>query len=257
MDLASVERLAPSLAWPIITLIIFLIALPVLSRKLDLIAKALADLREAPEALTKTLERFQPTARAIADESQVTHSQLQALQERMSSVISEFRSASEELDKARASLEFARTAIEEDRIEVDTAAIKSLVGEANSVELSEESDVQEMHQKLIGNWKLLERELDARAASCGLTFDQKRPGALAYALTDRRRRNYLTREQADLITRLGRQYRKFDKLADQTEEWLTAESYSAFMSGVNSAREAIKYGHTIGASAPDRSTEQV
>ena len=255
MTIEIIEKLAPHLAWPIAALLMFCIAAPIVNQKLAQILKAIDELKAMPSSLNKTITDFQPVANEFTSQTKSIQSQIDDLQKNIRDTLTELGKARVEMENAQSQLASTQASLAEERISVDTQAISKLVGTPDQIETSSDDNLEEMHAKLIGKWMLLQRELEARTLNAGLEFDPKKPGSSAVALTDRRRRNYLTREQADLITRLGRQFRKFQNLADQKEDWLSLETYSAFIQGVDSAREAIRHGYLANSEAVSTGAE--
>jgi hypothetical protein len=103
-----------------------------------------------------------------------------------------------------------------------------------------------MLETALGKWANFTRILETRLKDADIDYDMRKVGRGAYALTDRRRRAYLTTEEAELITNLARQARRFNRLADTKDEWLTPEVYLRFVNGVDVAVNAISRTRTNG-----------
>ena len=59
MDWAIVEKLAPSLAWPFVALVMFLIAIPIFYGRLGDLIKAILALRDLPKTLQDTMKEHE------------------------------------------------------------------------------------------------------------------------------------------------------------------------------------------------------
>jgi hypothetical protein len=73
--------------------------------------------------------------------------------------------------------------------------------------------------------------------------DMRRIGRMTYELTDRRRKNPLPTETADLITALAAQYRGFIARQNRKPEWLTPAVHDSFIQLVKTAiKELERHG---------------
>jgi hypothetical protein len=230
------ERLIPHLAWPMVALVMFLLALPVIYLKLSDISRAILMLKEMPGSLAGTLKEFQTLASEVSRETKVIAEQVEGLQGKIASSLAELSRTTEQIRQ----LQDAQLELDESRIGLESKELREIVGADPAEQASESISLEEMQARLVGKWILFEGQLKQRVETAGREYNPKRPGQAAYVLTDRRRRPHITRETADLIARLGRQYRKFERLVDAKEEWLTPEVYSAFMRGLDQASRALR-----------------
>lgn len=240
LDFSLVERLSPYLAWPIAALLMFVIAAPLIYLKLGDISKAILAVKELPANLSRTLQEFQVLADAVSRETKALTDQVDLLATRMNSMHTELAKTIEQIKVTQSELQSAQTERDEETINDDARAIRSIVGiDANGI-ANEEMNIATMHEHLIGKWTRFETQLRQRVEAAGRVFDPRRPGQAAYVLTDGRRSNRITRAQADLIKKLGSQYRKFERLSEAGDEWLSPEVYSAFIAGVEQSSQALR-----------------
>ncbi|RZJ47202.1 MAG: hypothetical protein EON87_01785 [Brevundimonas sp.] len=66
-------------------------------------------------------------------------------------------------------------------------------------------------------------------------FDARSIGAMAWKLVDGRRRHQISVEDAELISQLAAQMKRFTRLQSTREEWLTHEVYAPFVRGLERA----------------------
>lgn len=218
----------------------FLIALPFLYAKLSEISRAILTLKEMPASLSGTLKEFQALTSEASRETKALTEQVDGLQAKMAATLAELTRTAEQISQTQSDLQSAQLELDESRIDVESRELREIVGTDPNGQSADALDLDEMQEKLVGRWTLFEVQLKQRVETADREYNPKRPGQAAYVLTDRRRRPHITRETADLIARLGRQYRKFERLVDAKEEWLTPEVYSAFMRGLDQASRALK-----------------
>jgi hypothetical protein len=94
-----------------------------------------------------------------------------------------------------------------------------------------------MFNDIRDRWEDLVEKLKARVGPD--QFDARSVGQMARKLVDRRFRDPLDPADAELIEQLHSQVKRFNRLQSNKEEWLTQDIYSAFVSGVKQAAEAL------------------
>ena len=95
----------------------------------------------------------------------------------------------------------------------------------------------EMFDLILVRWNTLVELMRERLG--GDVFDARSVGAMAWKLTDGRRRNPISAEDAELIGQLAGQVKRFTRLQSSKEEWLTHEVYAPFVRGVERAVETL------------------
>lgn len=100
-------------------------------------------------------------------------------------------------------------------------------------------DPDTLYMSLTTAWERFLTALRARAEAAGITPRMSRIGRMTYQLTDRRRRNPLPTETADLITALHSQYKRYARMRATRSEWLTPELHDNFVQLVQTAIDEI------------------
>lgn len=236
-----VEKLAPALAWPVVALAMFLIAIPVLHRKLGELIKAIIAIHELPKTLKETMSEHALLTKSIKDDMKTVNTDVETSISRVQAVVGE-------LAAIRKELQIYQTEFQQDALASES---QSLAGQVNVSDVTAEAagkSTAEMFDIVIGKWTNFTRTLEGRLKDAEIEYDMRKIGRGAYALTDRRRRNHITNEEADLITSLARQARRFTRLAESKDEWLTPEVYGRFAAGVETALAAITRSRTTNGS---------
>lgn len=239
MDWTIVEKLGPSLAWPVVALIMFLIAVPVFYGRLGELIKAIFALHDLPKTLQDTIKEHERLTQAFKDQIISANKDIDGTAGKVQALVTD-------LAAIRNELKTYQTEAQEDALAVESKSMESTVGVPDVTTVEAGRNTTEMLETALGKWANFTRTLENRLKEAEIDYDMRKVDRGAYALTDRRRKAYLTTEEAELITNLARQARRFNRLADTKDEWLTPEVYLRFVNGVAVALSAITRTKTNG-----------
>ncbi len=226
MDWALVEKLAPHLAWPAVSLIMFVIVVAILGHKLLTVAESLIALRKLPEVLGEISARFNDGAAKMSTQTSSLVVVLQELPDRLSALAEQLRSVREE--------------IEHKNIKDDADTIEKLTPpQEGAKQVMPSLSLEEMHRTAISRWNELQALIEMKLRRSGLEMDLRRIGAASFLLTKDGIEKPLSREDAHLISALFTTYRRFVSGGRNIEEWLTPDIYESFVRGVDAAKAAM------------------
>ncbi len=240
MDWSIVEKLAPALAWPLVALLMFFFALPILHGRLGDLIKAILALRDLPKTLQETIKEQERLTLAFKDQITTANKEIDETARKVQTLVTD-------LAAIRTELQTYQTEAQTDALDVESKSIEVALGPTDVTSLDVDKSTPEMFETAMGKWAIFTNTLERRLKDAGIDYDMRKVGRGAYDLTDRRRRAPLTREEADLITNLARQARRFTRLADTKDEWLTPQVYQRFVNGVDVAMKAISRHKNNGA----------
>jgi chromosome segregation ATPase len=243
VDWLIVEKLAPSLAWPIVALIMFLVAMPFIYKRFGKLIEAILALRDLPKTLQDSMKEHERLTLAIKEHFSTANKDIDQTAQKVQALIGD-------LAAIRNELQTYQTETQTDALAADSKSIELALGPADATTLEVNKSTAEMYVTAMGKWVVFTNALERRLKELGIEYDVKNIGVKAFELTDRRRRGALTPEEAALIKKLASQARRFTKLADTKDEWLSAEVYLGFVNGVDVASKAIARHKTNGATAP-------
>jgi hypothetical protein len=97
MDWVIVEKLSPSLAWPVVALIMFLIAVPVFYGRLGELIKAILALRDLPKTLQDTMKEQERLTEAFKDQITSANQEIDGVARKVQSLVGDLSSIRTEL----------------------------------------------------------------------------------------------------------------------------------------------------------------
>ena len=220
------SKLISDLAWPMVALIGIFILGPggLLKSIVGELTERLLKVNSAISDLKSTVEQFNEIQRKFS-ESTGWVSEFQTRLATITSQIREVRSIAED-QVAQAISEGSRTF-------------------GNDVEVVEEADITEIGRKnpedmfdeISAEWMKLTSALRDRVGQDA--WDGRAIGQMAWKLVDKRRKNPLQSNEAELFENLHSQWKRFTRLHATRADWLTPEVYLGFMKGVERAAKSL------------------
>jgi hypothetical protein len=211
------------IAWPIVGLIGILILGPggVLKSIIGELADKLFKITSAVESFRATANDFHKTQEELRTSTQwVTNfeGQIKSISEKIESISSN----TDQLAISDVTRSITRVVHDEqiDRHAGDT----------------ENRSPDELFTQIRGVWENMVNRLRERI---GDPFDARSIGEMAWRAADRRRANPISSADAELIERLHSQMKRFIRLQNRKEEWLTFDIFTAFTRGVEQAIAAL------------------
>ena len=209
MDWEVVERLAPSLAWPIVAII----ALPFAISKINGLIDAISHTRKLSDNLP---ELFRLTAEITRSAGAVD-----AIKEKVERIIDAQKVEHAERVGEEAGLE---------DFSVDPLTV------AKKVDLPDSKDKREytesstsLYEDLARSWGNVLAALDGAYSRANLGVPDKRSvGGAALELTDRRRRKHLSIEDAEVLAELHGIYKRYVRIRSTRPEELTEDKVASF-----------------------------
>jgi hypothetical protein len=92
-----------------------------------------------------------------------------------------------------------------------------------------------LYKNMMSEWDKFLAVFRQRLIDANITPVMNRIGKMTYLLTDKRRRNPLPPETAELITALSSQYRRYTRLQGTKAQWLTPALHDEFVRLVETA----------------------
>jgi len=216
MDWSIVERLAPSLAWPVV----FLIALPFVIWKLD---ELIASIRDA-RALSEQLPEFMSSVKEF---------------DKISDKIELVRKNSETIIRTLDASEVQRETEVAEVSELADAIIPSDIAQA--VKDPVPKGTENMFKSMTEAWTELNAALDDAYSRGRLGVPDKRSiGTAARRLADGRRKRPISWDEVDRLATLHSLYKRFLRMKTDRDKYLTPEVYLNFRSGVAGAISALE-----------------
>jgi chromosome segregation ATPase len=240
VDWSIIEKLAPSLAWPIVALIMFLIAVPVFYHRLGKLIEAILALRDLPRTLQESMKEHERLTLAFKDQFTTANKDIDETARKVQALVGD-------LATIRNELQTYQTEAQTDALAAESKSIEVALGPTDSTALEFDKSTADMFETAMGKWVIFMNTFERRLKDAGIDYDMRKIGRGAFDLTDRRRRAPLSRDEAELITNLARQARRFTRLADTKDEWLNPDVYLRFVNGVDVASKAIARHKSNGA----------
>lgn len=216
------ERLAPHLAWPLVALL----ALPFLLWRLGAVAELVRILSaEDTKAFFADFSSIGEKSNQILAGMQTTHRQLGEVGVQLS-VLRDINAQLVDVQK--------------DSIAFHSEEIIQIAPLHNLDEIGDDLATTEMLMRMKTAWEQLSSTLDHALQKQGHNLNSNKFTLGASILANPRHATHLRKEDARLIGKLHSQYRRFERLERDKEEWLTPKVYISFMSGVKRAGETIR-----------------
>jgi len=213
------------IAWPLVALVGILILGPggVLQKIVGQLAENLFRITDAVKQFKETAADFHKTQGGLKESTQWV-AQLESQLHSISGQIESIHKNTEEL-----------------AISEGTRSLERAVGEESTTGASsagtEGQSVEDMFVDLRARWDHLVEKLKASVGPD--EFDARSVGQMAWKLVDNRRRKPLKSADAELFERLYSQMKRFNRLQNSKDEWLTYDIYSAFVRGIEQADAAL------------------
>jgi hypothetical protein len=217
LDWTVVEKLAPSLAWPLVAVV----ALPFVIWRFNALVTAIREAKLLSERIPELTE-----------------------------IVRSFDAIKSNIDQVKLGLVDVRVQL--NHMEVENQIERSDIGELSEaisevvappeqdVPPAPEISVDDMYDEIATAWDTLLDALDAAYLRGGLDAPDKRAvGFAARTLADRRRRSPISSEDVDLIANLHGLFKRFSRMKATKEDWLTSEIHANFLSGVKKAAERL------------------
>lgn len=246
----QVIRVLEVVAWPTVTLIGLLLLGPAgyLMRFADRFGKALSDFTVAMPQLEKTALQMRSAVDAFSEQSQQMSETMVKTSAEIESRVAQLASttngiASQVHDLIEKTIIISDTVAQIDREKmVETQEhLASTIDQPNENRDQLKVGIQEaaltpeqMIASIKEEWSRLTDALRERSGN-RVAFDRRQIGSVAWSLADRRRSNPISHETAGLIQELHSQYKRFIRLINSKDEWLTMELYDTFISGAHKA----------------------
>jgi Sec-independent protein translocase protein TatA len=237
-------------AWPIVTLVGLVLLGPggYLMRFADRFGKALSDFTVAMPQLEKTALQMRSSVDTFTTQSQQMSETMSKASAEVEARVSQLASttlgiASQLNDLSEKTLMISDTVAQIDRekmVETQEHLASTIDQPDGNVEqLNADIDApvltsEEMIASIKEEWSRLIDALRERSGN-RVAVDKRQIGSVAWALADRRRSHPISHETAGLIQELHSQYKRFIRLINSKEEWLTVELYNTFVSGAHKA----------------------
>lgn len=241
----DVIKLLGVAAWPTVTLIGLLMLGPggylmkfakVLGESLSNFTVAIPELRDTALRMRSDVDTLVATARNVStgfsEEYRGLEERIDKLSKRMSDQLFEVREVLDDLDKSK---------LVESQEELEKAFDGAVIDAVEDIALepAEAQSPDDMMDSLKHEWDSLAEALKARLGNPEY-FDKRQIGAMASRLSHGKRLNPITKEDAELISGLHSQYKRFIRLSGSKDEWLTPEVYRSFLAGVKTASDTLR-----------------
>ena len=243
-DMETLIKVSEFAAWPLVTLVGLIMLGPggylvkfakTLGEALSNFTVAIPELRDTALRMRSDVDTLLATAKTVSvgfsEEYKGLEERIDKLSKRMSDQLQEVREVLDELDKSK---------IVESQEEIE----KSFDGEvADVVEALDAEPVadqspDDMMESIKTEWDNLTEALKNRLGNPEY-FDKRQIGAMAWRLSHGKRLRPIMKEEAELISGLHSQYKRFTRLSGSRDEWLTPEVYRSFLAGVKKALEVL------------------
>lgn len=205
------------IAWPVVALIGILILGPG-----GVLRGLLSDLSQSLLKITEAIQDFKVTA-----------ANLNSNVERLQGNTAWVSGFDIQLQTITAKLAAISATTQDLAISEGSRSIESTAaGYIGNADLPLLNSADEMLIDIRNRWAGLVEKLRLRLGS---SFDARMIGDMAWMLTDRRRKDPISAEQAELISQLASQIKRFTRLQSSKDEWLTPDVYSAVARGIDRA----------------------
>lgn len=241
----QIVKLLEVAAWPFVTMVGLVMLGPggylmkfakTLGESVSNFTVAIPELRDTALRMRSDVDTLLATAKNVStgfsEEYRGLEERIDKLSKRMSDQLLEVREVLDELDKSK---------IVESQEEIEKAVDGEIVeaGDLMDVAVVIDQSSEEMMESIKTEWDALTDTLKVRLGSPEY-FDKRQIGSLAWRLSHGKRLNPITKEDAELISGLHSQYKRFIRLSASKDEWLTPEVYRSFLAGVNKAVDALQ-----------------
>lgn len=234
-------------AWPVVALMGVILLGPggylmkfakTLGDSLGDFNRSIPELRDTALTLRNDVETLVDKAKNVSsvfsNEYKGLEERIDTLSKKLSDQLLEVREALDDMDKSKiieSQEEIARA------VDVDNEAVDEQLPEEPTIELGAD----EMMESIKAEWDALTEDLKARLGNPEY-FDKRQIGSMAWRLSHGRRLNPISKDEADLISGLHSQYKRFVRLSSSKEEWLTQDVYRGFIAGVRKALDGLRAG---------------
>jgi len=213
-----------SIAWPLVALIGLIILGPG-----GVLQKIVGELTENIFKITQSVKDFKETAEAF-------HKTQRDLSESIQWV-SQFDI---QLQSLHVKIENINSITQQLAISEGNRSLERVVGDDGvkvaDEQVSDGKSADEMFSDIRIRWDKL---MDRLRSLVGDQFDGRSVGQTARRLVDKRRTKQLKPTDADLFEQLHSQIKRFNYMQNTKNEWLTHETYSAFIRGIEQAEAAL------------------
>ena len=220
----NIPQLVIGLAWPVVTLIGLIILGPgkVFERSIGQISSNLLSIKSSADEFKKLTEDFNNRQR-VMQESLLMVRQAIADLANTQDVLELIRQNTDQIAVSQGNQEIVKN--------VDEAE------EAASVEMISDLSSQQKLTEISKKWNELTALVRHRDPEL---YDGRSVGDVARVLTDRRRANWISKHDADSIGALHSQYKRFMRLRDTADDWLTSEIFDNFIRAANKTIDSLQ-----------------
>ncbi|HQV03597.1 MULTISPECIES: hypothetical protein [unclassified Novosphingobium] len=224
----DVYQLMAALSWPIVALIAIAVLGPggVLKGAVGELANKFMSINSSVKEFKEAVENFNENQRSFGTSISAIR-ELNGELTRISGALDSVRKNTSEIVISQGKTEIS----ERQSDESDAPEISDL---ADQIELSPS----EMYERIFERWSCIQELLKARVGPD--IFDGRSVGSMAWLLTDRRRKvKHIESADAELIGHLHSQFKRFVRLSNSKDEWLTPEVYLNFVRGSERAEKIL------------------
>lgn len=229
-------ELSKALAWPAVALIGLLILGPMgllkdivkaLGLAIGDLTRLVSDFRENTLTLRSDMEKFTSMSSTISNDFSTRISGLQR----------DIGLVSAQIDKIENSTSsILRNAIETDQESIDPSF--SPEPDPNEPVETKYLTANQMYDSIRHHWSGMVEMLQS-VLKWPEDFDKRRVGEIALEAADGRRKNGVDRELGESIAALHSQFKKFVRLSQSKDQWLTHEVYTSFVAKIAEVNRAL------------------
>ncbi|NOU05393.1 MAG: hypothetical protein HOO99_04345 [Hyphomicrobiaceae bacterium] len=179
MDWTLVEKLAHSVAWSLVALLMFLVALPVLHGRLGDLIKAVLASRDLPKTLQETIKEQERLPLAFKEQIANAKFEIDETALRIQGVTTELATIQTELKSYQSEAQA-------DALAADSRTIEGTVGAPDVSTIEVNQSTGELFETAMGKWVVFTNSLEKRLKDAGNDYDMRKISRAAYALTVRR-----------------------------------------------------------------------
>lgn len=229
-------ELAKALAWPLVALIGLLILGPMglLKDIVKALGLAIGDLSRLSSEFSKNtltlrsdMEKFTSMSGSVSSEFA---QRIGGLQREMTVVIAQI----DKIEKSTASI--LRNEVETDQQSIDPSF--SPEPDPNEAAGTKHLTPDQMYDSIRHHWSGAVEMLQS-VLKWPEDFDKRRVGEIAIEAADGRRKNGIDRELGEEIAALHSQFKKFVRLSQSKDQWLTHEVYTSFVAKISQVNLAL------------------
>ncbi|MBY2968024.1 methyl-accepting chemotaxis protein [Rhizobium leguminosarum] len=248
-------KLLEVVAWPAVALVGLVMLGPggYLLRFADAFGKALSDFNAAMPKLEQTaltmrssVDAFTAQRREMSETMSKTATEVELRVTQLAATTSGIVDQLTELNEKTVVIGDTVSQIDREKMAEAQQHLASTIDDADKVDEESRPSTEEaalspdqMMTSIKSNWNTLTEVLRQRSGS-RIAFDKRQIGSMAWSLADGRRNNPISREAAELVQELHSQYKRFVRLVNSKDEWLTPAIFQTFVGGVRKAIDELE-----------------